>query len=86
MNNLLKKLPYDMNMIILEYEGSVKNRNGVFMNQISKNDYRYSVLLDIPEKKQFEERMAGIFHMMFVLFLRRNHILHLFDSFQKKML
>jgi len=51
MNNLLKQLPYDMNMIILEYEGSVKNRNGVFMNQISKNDYRYNILLDIPEKK-----------------------------------
>jgi len=58
MNNLLKKLPYYMNMIILEYEGSVKNRNGVFMNQICKNDYRYSILLDIPEKKTIR-RMYG---------------------------
>jgi len=45
------QLPYDVNMIIFEYEGSIKNRNGIFMNQIPKNDYRYGILLDIPTKK-----------------------------------
>jgi len=48
---MFSQLPYDVNMIIFEYEGSIKNRNGIFMNQISKNDYRYNILLDIPTKK-----------------------------------
>lgn len=69
MNNLLKQLPYDINMIILEYEGSVKKRNGVFMNQIPKNDYRYNILLDIPEKKIARTTYGwGISYDIYVVF------------------
>jgi hypothetical protein len=44
-------LPKDVSMIILDFCGLVKNRNGKYIGQISKNDVRYSMLQSIPKPK-----------------------------------
>lgn len=41
-------LPHEIVQRILEYNGSIKYRNGIYINQISHDDYRYVVLKQIP--------------------------------------
>ena len=43
-------LPNEMLDRILEYSGHVKCRNGKYMKQIPKDDFRYELLLTIPIK------------------------------------
>lgn len=45
MDHLTKVLHIDIVIKILEYTGKIKYRSGVFIDQISKEDYRYSILL-----------------------------------------
>ena len=42
-------LPSDILQQILEYVGTIKYRNGKYMNQLSKNDRRYDLLQSIPK-------------------------------------
>jgi hypothetical protein len=42
-------LPQDVLQQILVYDGTIKYRNGVYMNQISKNDIRYKICNKIPK-------------------------------------
>lgn len=44
MNSLCTYLPVEIIDKILSYNGTIKYRNGKFMNQISKKDQRYHVL------------------------------------------
>ena len=44
----LATLPKEVRLIILEFCGMVKNRNGTYIGQIAKNDVRYSLLQSIP--------------------------------------
>jgi hypothetical protein len=44
-------LPKEISLIVLEFCGIVKNRNGKYMSQIAKNDVRYSVLLSIRKPR-----------------------------------
>jgi hypothetical protein len=44
----LSFLPEDVVFHILSYNDKVKYRNGKYMNQISKSDKRYKLLLTIP--------------------------------------
>lgn len=46
-----KNLPKEISLIVLEFCGIVKNRNGKYMSQIAKNDVRYSVLLSIRKPR-----------------------------------
>ena len=44
-------LPKEVCLIILEFCGMVKNRNGAYIGQISKTDVRYILLQTIPKPK-----------------------------------
>ena len=43
----MNRLPLDIIHRILEYDGRIKYRNGKYMNQICKDDYRYHLLRKI---------------------------------------
>ena len=51
MNSKFNSLPLDVVKNILEYDGRIKYRNGVFINRFNKDDERYKILLQIPLKK-----------------------------------
>jgi hypothetical protein len=50
MDIIFESVNKDVLDIILKFNGTIKNRNGIYMNQINKNDYRYKILLKIPKK------------------------------------
>jgi hypothetical protein len=50
MNKLLVKLPMDIINHILYYDGTIKYRNGMYMNQLPKTDKRYEMLRKCPRK------------------------------------
>jgi len=44
----MNRLPLEIVHKILEYDGKIKYRNGKYMNQISLDDERYSILQNMP--------------------------------------
>ena len=44
-----QKLPSDILNRVLDYDGTIKYRNGKYMNQILKNDIRYKIFNNIPK-------------------------------------
>ena len=50
-HQLWKKIPNDILLLILQFDGSIKNRNGVFMNQILIQDECYKLFRSIPRKE-----------------------------------
>ena len=50
---LFSKIPIDILQLILQFDGSLKKRNGVYMNQIPIQDERYKLLRSIPRKEFF---------------------------------
>ena len=66
MKSIWIKLPIELVNLILEYNGSIKLRNGKYMNQISKTDSRYSPLMEIPAKELFFNWGSGTYvHVLF---------------------
>ena len=49
----MNRFPLEIVHRILEYYGRIKYRHGKYMNQISKNDDRYKMLLPVPKKYSF---------------------------------
>jgi len=47
---LFAYLPKDIKNIILDFDGNIKYRRGVYMDQIPKEDERYNLLQYIPTK------------------------------------
>lgn len=48
---LWKEIPNEILQLILQFDGRIKKRNGVYMNQILINDGRYKLLRSIPKKE-----------------------------------
>ena len=48
--DLFANLPIDIKNIILDFDGNIKYRRGVYMDQIPKEDERYTLLQYIPTK------------------------------------
>jgi len=46
-----RDIPREILDKILEYDGRIKRRNGVYMTQITKDDTRYPLLRNIPKKE-----------------------------------
>lgn len=73
-----ERLPMDIINIILSYDGSIiKERNGKYINQISKTDDRYEKLLKIPSK-EFFCRGAHV-EVYFLRFAQENNKKYMFS-------
>ena len=59
MNPLWKEIPCDMLQLILQFDGRLKKRNGVYMNQILINDEHYKLFRSIPRKEFFGTSLSG---------------------------
>lgn len=46
-----KDFNMDIVRLIISYDGTMKERNGIYMNQIPKTDCRYELLRNIPKKQ-----------------------------------
>jgi hypothetical protein len=67
MTTTLASLPKDIVNHILDYTGQIRYRQGKYMNQIARDDPRYSLLLTVPSKHactmtlpDFEDDRHGI--------------------------
>lgn len=49
---IFKYLPNDILNNILEYYGQIKYEKGIYINVISKNDFRYNIITPIINKKK----------------------------------
>ena len=63
----MNNLPLEIVSLILSYEGSIiKERNGKYINQISKTDSRRELIKNIPVKELFFNCKAGTYsHVLF---------------------
>lgn len=54
MNQQWKEVSSDILNMILEYDGRIVKRNGIYMNRIHKQDERYEIIKNIPQKKYYK--------------------------------
>jgi hypothetical protein len=63
--NKFKLLPLDIIKHIILFDGSIKWRNGVFIDQFEKDDPRYSLLLTIPRPFRY---LNSFFNFHYIVF------------------
>jgi hypothetical protein len=52
-STIFQGLPQDLLHMILSYDGTIKYRNGVYMNRLSNDDARYGRLLSIKQPEYY---------------------------------
>lgn len=58
-NQRWKEIPTDILKLILKYDGSIVERNGIYYNQIPKNDERYEIIKKIPQKEYYKMNIVA---------------------------
>ena len=74
---LFSSLPTDIIHHILSYIGTLKNRNGKYMGQISTSDKRYELLLKIPRKIYYMPSISTITANYYYLYV--NNFLTIYE-------
>ena len=71
----MNHLPLEIVHRILKYDGRMKYRNGIYMNQIAQDDERYKMLQTLPQidsnNLDFMSSHKNNFH---ILYIRRRYI------------
>jgi hypothetical protein len=49
--HIYSNIPNDLIHIILEYDGRIKYKNGIYVNIVNKNDERYNIIKPLINKK-----------------------------------
>ncbi len=65
---ILTNIPLELYYRILEYEGSVKLRNGKYIKQISKDDNRYKMLKNIVKLNVHQSLMSPTSYLKYIIF------------------
>lgn len=74
---MFDKLPVELIDLTLEYDGSIKKRNGVYMNQIPKNDTRYDLLKFLPVDSVNNMKIMGeLDDLRFLIYDGENYDAH----------
>ena len=79
-----KNLPLDIIKNIIKFNETIKWRNGVFIDQIDKNDPRYSLLKTIPRPFRY---LNSYFNFHYIIFFPRQiystvkRFLHVYSSY-----
>jgi len=62
--SIMNRFPQEIVHRILEYDGRIKYRHGKYMNQISKTDKRYEMLLNVP--RRFHDCLVNLYYKLVV--------------------
>lgn len=75
-------LPRELLHIILEYDGTIKLRNGVYMNRIANNDARYSIFQTIKPKEIIKIETIEYKHYYIKININSNfHIMFVYSKY-----
>jgi len=75
-------LPVEIVHRILEYDGRIKYRNGKYMNQFCKDDYRYHLLRKIPvfQRDDWYTGNFYVYRIHYNDYENHNMVVYIFDG------